>query len=78
LPKQKVECALACIAQSNGMAESFVKTFEPDYAKLGLRLDSQTVMGQLKAWFDDYNYFHSHSTLGYLLPQLFRERGSAT
>jgi putative transposase len=31
--------------QSNGMAESFVKTVERGYAKLALRLDSQTVMG---------------------------------
>jgi transposase InsO family protein len=41
--------------QSNGMAESFVKTFKRDYAKLANRPDSQTVMSQLKAWFDDYN-----------------------
>jgi putative transposase len=64
--------------QSNGMAESFVKTFKRDYAKLAHRPDSQTVMGQLKAWFDDYNSFHPHSALGYLPPQLFRERKSAT
>jgi putative transposase len=63
--------------QSNGMAESFVKTFKRDYAKLAQRPDSQTVMGQLKAWFDDYNSFHPHSALGYLPPQLFRERRSA-
>lgn len=63
--------------QSNGMAESFVKTFKRDYAKLAHRPDSQTVMGQLKAWFDDYNSFHPHSALGYLPPQLFRERRSA-
>jgi len=64
--------------QSNGMAESFVKTFKRDYAKLEHRPDSQTVMGQLKAWFDDYNSFHPHSALGYLPPLLFRERRSAT
>ena len=58
--------------------ESFVKTFKRDYAKLAHRPDSQTVMGQLKAWFDDYNSFHPHSALGYLPPQLFRERRSAT
>ncbi len=63
--------------QSNGMADSFVKTFKRDYAKLAHRPDSQTVMGQLKAWFDDYNSFHPHSALGYLPPQLFRERRSA-
>jgi len=41
--------------QSNGMAESFVKTMKRDYAKLDTRLDSKTVMAQLQAWFDDYN-----------------------
>jgi hypothetical protein len=46
--------------------------------KLADRPDSQTVMGQLKAWFDNYNSYHSHGALGYLPPQLFPERGSAT
>ena len=36
--------------------------------------DSQTVMSQLKAWFDDYNSYHPHSALGYLPPQMFREK----
>ena len=63
--------------QSNGMAESFVKTFKRDYAKLTNRPDSQTVMSQLKAWFDDYNSYHPHSALGYLPPQTFREKRSA-
>jgi putative transposase len=60
------------------MAESFVKTVERGYAKLALRLDSQTVMGQLNAWFDDYNSYYPHSAMGYLSPQLFQERRSAT
>jgi transposase-like protein len=30
--------------------------------------DSQTVMSQLKAWFDDYNSYHPHSALRYLPP----------
>jgi putative transposase len=34
--------------QSNGMAESFVKTFKRDYARLANRPDSQTVMRELK------------------------------
>lgn len=60
-----------------GMAESFVKTFKRVYARLDLRTDSQTVMGQLKAWFDVYNSFHSHCALGYLSEQLFRRSRSA-
>ena len=46
--------------QSNGMAESFVKTLKGDYAKLANRPDSKTVMAQLKDWFDDYNSHHLH------------------
>ena len=56
------------------MAESFVKTFKGDYATLAHRTDAQTVMGQLKAWFDDYNSYKPHSALGYLPPQLFRKK----
>jgi len=59
---------------STGMAESFVKTLKRDYAKLGERPDSQTVMAQLPKWFDDYNSYHPHSALGYVLPKLFREK----
>jgi putative transposase len=64
--------------QSNGMAESFVKTLKRDYAKLASRPDSKTVMAQLQGWFDDYNSYHPHSALGYLPPKLFREKQSIT
>ena len=64
--------------QSNGMAESFVKTLKRDYAKLGNRPVSKTVMAQLKDWFDDYNSYHPLSALGYLPPPLFREKRSVT
>ncbi len=60
--------------QSNGMAESFVKTLKRDYAQLANRPDSQTVMAQLKNWFDDYNSYHPHSALGYVPPKRFREK----
>ena len=60
--------------QSNGMAESFVKTLKRDYAKMADRPDSQTVMAQLAKWFDDYNSYHPHSALGYLPAKLFREK----
>jgi putative transposase len=64
--------------QSNGMAESFVKTLKRDYAKLAYRSDSKTVMVQLKDWIDDYNSYHPHSALGYLPPKLFRVKRSVT
>jgi putative transposase len=64
--------------QSNGMAESFVKTPKRDYPKLANRPDSKTVMAQLKDWFDDYNSYHPHSALGYLPPNVFRKKRSVT
>ena len=64
--------------QSNGMAESFMKTLKRDFAKLANRPGSKTVMAQLKDWFDYYNYYHPHSALGYLPPTLFREKRSVT
>jgi len=63
--------------QSNGMAESFVKTFKRDYAQMAERPDSKMVMNQLAKWFEDYNSNHPHSALGYLTPRLFREKQCA-
>jgi putative transposase len=59
------------------MAKSFVKTFKRGYTHLANKPDSQTVISQLKAWFDDYNSYHPHSALGYLPPLLFREKRTA-
>ncbi len=64
--------------QSNGMAESFVKTLKQDYAKMANWPGSKTVIAQLKDWFADYNSYHPHSALGYLPPILFREKRSVT
>ena len=41
--------------ESNGMAESFVKTFKRDYDYVRDRPDARTVLAQLKTWFIDYN-----------------------
>ena len=60
--------------QSNGMAESFVRTFKRDYADLAHRPDAQTVMQQLAGWFEHYNTQHPHSALGYLPPRRFKEK----
>ncbi len=56
------------------MAESFVKTFKRDYARLADRPDSQTVMNALRQRFEHYNENHPHSALQYLSPRQFRER----
>lgn len=60
--------------QSNGMAESFVKTMKRDYAELALRPDASAVMQQLGDWFEHYNTKHPHSALKYLPPRRFREK----
>jgi transposase InsO family protein len=40
---------------SNGMAESFVKTFKRDYVYVHDRPDARTVLAQLDQWFNDHN-----------------------
>lgn len=60
--------------QSNGMAESFVKTFKRDYVSLAQRPDSESVMAQLNHWFEHYNTRHPHSALKYLSPRMFRQK----
>jgi len=49
--------------QSNGMAESFVKTFKRDYVHLNPLYDARSVMQQLPKWFEDYNENHPHKGL---------------
>jgi putative transposase len=60
--------------QSNGMAESFVKTFKRDYVAAMDRHDAITVMRQLPAAFEHYNNVHPHSALKMLSPRLFRQQ----
>jgi putative transposase len=60
--------------QSNGMAESFVKTFKRDYVAAMDRRDALTVMRQLPAAFEHYNNVHPHSALKMLSPRLFRQQ----
>jgi putative transposase len=57
--------------QSNGMAEAFVKTFKRDYIYTHDRLDAQTVLAQLPAWFEDYNESHPHKALQMKSPREF-------
>ncbi len=62
--------------QSNGMAESFVKTLKRDYMAFTHRPDAHAVFLQLPAWFEHYNEVHPHSALKYLSPRMFRKRVS--
>lgn len=51
-------------AQSNGMAEAFVKTFKRDYVSVNPLLDAMTVIAQLPSWFERYNTLHPRKALG--------------
>lgn len=65
--------------QSNGMAESFVKTMKRDYIAFMPKPDVPTAMRNLAIAFEHYNEFHPHSALGYRTPREFRRRtGSST
>ena len=51
--------------QSNGIAESFVKTMKRDYIEMMPKPDSRTAVGNLAIAFEHYNEHHPHSALGY-------------
>lgn len=55
--------------ESNGMAESFVKTFKRDYVSMNHLPDALSVLEQLPLWFDDYNENHPHKGLKMMSPR---------
>jgi len=55
--------------QSNGMAETFVRTPKRDYVRMNPRPDAQTVIAQLPGWLAHYNDVHPHRALGYRSPR---------
>lgn len=57
--------------ESNGMAESFVKTFKRDYVYVNDRPDAMTVLSRLNDWFEDYNEIHPHKGLRLKSPREF-------
>lgn len=57
--------------ESNGMAESFVKTFKRDYVYVNDRPDAMTVLNRLNDWFEDYNENHPHKGLRLKSPREF-------
>jgi transposase InsO family protein len=63
--------------ESNGMSESFVKTFKRDYVRCNPRPDAQTVLARLESWFEDYNDVHPHRGLMMLSPREFIQANSS-
>ena len=41
--------------ESNGISESFVKTFKRDYVRVHPLPDALTAFRQIAGWFEDYN-----------------------
>jgi putative transposase len=60
--------------ESNGMAESFVKTFKRDYVHMNSLPDAATVLAQLPTWFEDYNENHPHKGLRMKSPREYRRK----
>jgi putative transposase len=60
--------------ESNGMAESFVKTFKRDYVSTHVSPDARTVMELLPSWFEDYNENHPHKGLKMRSPREYRRQ----
>ncbi len=58
--------------ESNGMAESFVKTFKRDYIQLNPLPNARSVMKLLPEWFEDYNENHPHKGLKMRSPREYR------
>lgn len=63
--------------ESNGMAESFVKTMKRDYAYQTDLKSSADVLEQLPEWFNDYNDFAPHKGLKMMSPREYRRTISA-
>jgi len=64
--------------ESNGMAESFVKSFKRDYVYLNELHSGASVMNQLAAWFEDYNEVHPHKGLRLQSPREYRRATTST
>jgi len=61
-----------CSPQSNGMAESFVKTMKRDYVAFMPTPDAATAARNLAIAFEHYNEKHPHSALKHRSPREFR------
>ncbi|WP_151200466.1 IS3 family transposase [Klebsiella pneumoniae] len=60
--------------ESNGMAESFVKTMKRDYISIMPKPDGLTAAKNLAEAFEHYNEWHPHSALGYRSPREYLRR----
>lgn len=59
--------------ESNGMAESFVKTFKRDYVYASELWTVDSIIRAIPEWIEDYNKNHPHSALQMRSPLEYRE-----
>lgn len=59
---------MAYSPESNGMAESFVKTIKRDYVYMSDCESAEVVLKMIPEWFKDYNENAPHSALGMMSP----------
>ena len=64
--------------ESNGMAESLVKSFKRDYVYLADLWTAADVLGLLPTWVEDYNHVRPHKGLKMLSPVEFRNQQLAS
>jgi putative transposase len=64
--------------ESNGMAESLVKSFKRDYVYLADLWTAADVLRLLPAWVEDYNHVRPHKGLKMLSPVEFRNQQLAS
>uniref|UniRef100_A0AAI8E4I1 IS3 family transposase n=50 Tax=Enterobacterales TaxID=91347 RepID=A0AAI8E4I1_ECOLX len=64
--------------ESNGIAESFVKTIKRDYISIMPKPDGLTAAKNLAEAFEHYNEWHPHSALGYRSPREYLRQPSRT
>jgi len=62
--------------QSNGMAESFVKSFKRDYVYVNELADADAVITQLGSWFHDYNHLRPHKALKMMSPVEYQQQAA--
>lgn len=62
--------------QSNGMAESFVKSFKRDYVYVNELPDANAVITQLASWFHDYNHLRPHKALKMMSPVEYQQQAA--
>lgn len=67
-----------CSPQSNGMAESLVRTIKRDYVAFMPKPDAATAMQHLAMAFEHYNEHHPHSALKYRSPREYRRRQASS